>query len=209
MAEALKEEDADMLFMPVEQEVNGRVSVRAYRQSASPHVHLLNSMFLTACMVFRTEWLCGIGGWNERLSVWQDWELGVRVLLRKPRLLWLCKRSYHRILVHPESVSGANFGQTLEGTLGTMRCVLDELRADSALTQTERSRALRALYYRAMIMAGKLRKEGNMRGYSAYRELAEKVVPHAGKPLKMIGMMLSLYTAAGGRGAWRVALSVV
>ena len=60
-----------------------------------------------------------------------------------------------------------------------------------------------------MIMAGKLRKEGSREGECAFRKITGEIIPHANKPLKMMGMMLKYYSAAGGRGAWRLALGLV
>jgi len=209
IAQAVAQEETDVLFLPVEQEVNGAVSVRAYQKSTSPQTQIMNGMWSTASMVFRTQWLRDLGGWDERLTVWQDWELGLRVLLHQPRVLWLTSRVYHHINVHSDSVSGSNFSETLEGTLQTMKIVVEEVKEAESLTQREQGRCLRALYFRARIMEGQLRKEKNSKGAEAYRSLANEIIAHPMKPVVMWGHLLSSYTAAGGRGAWRLALRLL
>ena len=209
IAHAVGQEETDVLFLPVEQEVDGVVNVRAYEKSTAPKTQIMNGMWSTASMVFRTQWLRNLGGWDERLSVWQDWELGLRVLLHQPRVVWLTSRPYHHINVHPDSVSGVNFSETLEGTLQTMRIAAEEVKAAESLTQWERGRCLRALYFRARIMEGQLRKEKNSKGAEKYRILANEVIAHPLKPVVMWGHLLSSYTAAGGRGAWRLALRLL
>lgn len=200
----------DWLFLPVEQGVDaGSMQVRSYQQSSAPHVHLLNSQFSTGSMVFRTQWLREIGGWDEELSVWQDWELGARMLLHEGHGSWLCARTYHHILLHADSITTSGFSQTVEGTLAAMRRVVGEVKEASRLSEKERARCLRALYYRGMILAGKLRREGCADGAAAYRALVEEIIPHALKPVRLAGMMLSAYSAVGGRGAWRLALGLV
>ena len=209
-AEIGTEERPDWLFLPVEQgEDESHMRLRAYQQSSAPHVHLLNSQFSTGSMVFRTPFLREIGGWNESLNVWQDWELGLRVLLHAGRCRWLCARTYHRIFLHPDSITSSGFSQTYQGTLAAMRCVADEVQDAAGLTVRERARCERALYYRAMILAGKLRHEGCAEGAAAYRSLAKEIIPHATKPVRLTGTMLHTYTSVGGRGAWRLALGLL
>ena len=96
IAQAVGQEETDVLFLPVEQEVDGVVNVRAYEKSTAPKTQIMNGMWSTASMVFRTQWLRNLGGWDERLSVWQDWELGLRVLLHQPRVVWLTSRPYRQ-----------------------------------------------------------------------------------------------------------------
>jgi glycosyltransferase involved in cell wall biosynthesis len=206
IAQAVEQEETDVLFLPVAQEVDGTVSVRAYQKSTAPETQIMNGMWSTASMVFRTQWLRDLGGWDERLTVWQDWELGLRVLLHQPRVLWLTSRAYHHIEVHSDSVSGANFGETLEGTLQTMRIVVEEVKSADSLKRRQRGRCIRALYFRARIMEGQLRREKNGKGAEKYRILAKEIIAYPLKPVLVWGHFLSSYTAAGGRGAWRLAL---
>ena len=209
IAQAVEREETDVLFLPVEQEVDSVVNVRAYTKSTAPQTQILNGMWSTASMVFRTQWLRDLGGWDERLTVWQDWELGLRALLHQPRVVWLTSRAYHHINVHSDSVSGGNFSETLEGTLQTMRIVAEEVKEAESLTKRERGRCLSALYFRARIMEGQLRKEKNVKGAEQYRKLANEIIAHPLKPVLMWGHLLSSYTAAGGRGAWRAALRLL
>lgn len=208
VAKSAKKGTWDMAFLPVEQVEGDRSIVRAYRKSSKVSYQILSSMLSTQSMVFRSQWLLKTGGWEETLNIWQDWELGIRCLLQKPCIEWLCQRTYHRVLLHTDSITGSSFGQTLDGTIQAMRTAMKDIE-DSKLKKKEKNRARRAMYLRAMIMAGKLRKEENMKGFETYRDLATEIIPNASKPLKMIGIMLSLYTATGGRGAWRVALGLV
>lgn len=204
----LKEEESDLLYAPVQMEVNGQLKIRDYVKNGMLVEQLGTSMFSTHSMIVRTSLLREIGGWREDLSVWQDWELGVRILLTKPKIHWMTSRAYHRIIVHDDSITGSSFSQTKEGTLYTMRCVAEELRESETLTRKELSRCLRILYFRAMIMSGKLRKEKDSDGAEDYRTLAAEIIPHPVRLLKMLGILLYLYTAAGGRGAWRLVLNL-
>ena len=199
---ASAERTPDLLFLPSRQEVNGHVQTRFYRRSADPAVHVLTSMLSTQSMVFRTEWLRQIGGWDERLGVWQDWELGLRALLHTPRVQWLTARAYHRILIHADSITGGSFTQTLDGMLAAMQVAMDLTNGREPLHVRTRI----ALRLRAMIMAGHLQREHCAEGAKAFQELATRCVPHSAKPLWWLGRLLFRYVAFGGRGAWRIAL---
>lgn len=204
VVKSFEKEDADMLFAPVQMEINGKLKLRAYVENGGLVEQIGSSMLSTHSMVFRTEWLRKIGGWREDLTVWQDWELGIRVLLARPRILWMTTHPYHRVAIHGDSITGSCLSQTLKGTLYATRCVIDEIRNADNITGNEQSRCLLALYYRSMITAGKLRREKNPEGDEAYRQLAAEILPNPNMQAKITGRLLYRYTAAGGRGAWRL-----
>ena len=205
VAEAAEHEEADIFFLPSVLESNGQARVRPYQTKPSLCLHILNSMFSTQSMVFRREWLEYLCGWNEQVSVWQDWELGAFALMHHPRVHWLCQRTYHRVMLHPQSITGRNFAQTLDGTLFTMRCVMEDLMSAQDMTKEDILRSVQALYFRAMIMAGKLRIEKHQEGVEAYLKLASEIIPKPSLAVKWYGKLLYNYTAIGGRGAWRLA----
>ena len=209
VAEAAEHEEADIFFLPSVLESNGQARVRPYQTKPSLCLHILNSMFSTQSMVFRREWLENLYGWNEQATVWQDWELGAIALMYHPRVHWLCQRTYHRVMLHPESITGSSFAQTLNGTIITMRSVKDDLLYAPDVTKEECSQCVQALYFRAMIMAGKLRLEKHTEGVEAYQKLASEIIPKPSFSLKMFGKLLYHYTAIGGRGAWRLAYLII
>ena len=70
-------------------------------------------MLSTQSVVWRTAFLREIGGWNESVLVWNDWELGLRALLATPRMLILPQEGYHQILQHAQSITGETFSSRL------------------------------------------------------------------------------------------------
>lgn len=46
--------------------------------------HLVHSTFATQRYIVRTDFLTSVGNWDENLPVWNDYELGVRMLSRNP-----------------------------------------------------------------------------------------------------------------------------
>lgn len=198
-------EELDMYCFPVRQDENGRVYTRAYSPDGGLSAHLLNAMIDTQCMVLRTVWLRELGGWNERLHVWLDWELGARALMAHPRMLWFTKRAFHRIRIHAESLTQARLSDTVAATSQTMDAVAEELENTAELTANEKQQARKALLLRACIMAGKLTSEGSLEGQNIYRRLAEQYGMKTGRLVRYTGKVLEWLTARGVRGAWRIA----
>lgn len=191
----------DVLCVPVRQEVNGVVQIRPYRACGDVHVHLINNMLSTQTMVFSKTFLESIGGWNETLTTWDDWELGVRVLLAHPRLRWHKNQPFHRMIVHGESLTGESFTATLPAIVQAMQAVREAIER-AQMTDRERRRAVKAYALRCMIYGGLLRHEGSLDGEATFMALAG-AKPH------WVGNLLRWYTAHGGRGAWRLAMAMV
>ena len=208
-AEVVLEQDptTDLLCVRVLQDVKGKRHSRYFNRTQNPFVHILSSMLSTLSMIFRTEWLRGIGGWDERLTVWQDWELGLRALLHQPRVQWLDHRAYHCICVHGDSITGTSFTQTMRGTLCAMDVAMEQV--GKVHEEDVRSRCLRALYFRSLIMAGMLQRERNAEGVQAYGQLACHCLPRPSRIVRWMGRFLNRYVVWGGRGAWWLALQAV
>ena len=118
-------------------------------------------MLSTQSVVWRTAFLREIGGWNESVLVWNDWELGLRALLATPRMLILPQEGYHEILQHAQSITGDSFSSRLTQVLHSINQA--ERAAQSHPT------VLKALDGRRLILAGHIHHEGNPQEASQLR----------------------------------------
>lgn len=182
----------DMVCIPTRMVVDGKERIRDYRPTSSIPVQILTAMLSTQAMIFRTDWLRAIGGWDNRCRVWDDWELGIRSLLHQPRLKWDTQVAYHHIYVHADSITGTSYSERAEGIAQCMRIAYDNI------TAARNEQALKALDLRCSIVCGTLRKEGNPKAARNMRQLIKRPT--------LFGTILEWYTALGGRGAWRIAL---
>ncbi len=180
--------DADLVVFPTNEQVGGKVRQRRYCPSEKAAAQILSSTLNTQAMLFRTIFLREIGGWDESLGIWQDWELGIRALLHAPRVQWMGQKVYHRIYVHADSITGASMTERLTPIRHTLDVVAEELYAP---------RDQRALFFRYAIYDGLLRREGS--------EPLDCTLS-VGWAYRVVGALLRHYTALGGRGAWRIAL---
>lgn len=208
ITQALPTVSSQIVFTPVCQEFKRHRMTRPYIVGGGAAEQILSSMFSTVTLIFRTAWLRKLGGWDEQLTTWDDWELGIRALINKPAVDWMTRRAYHLIHVHAESQTGASFTQTLDATLTAMRHAADDI-ASAPLSTQEQMRCQRALYLRAQIMSGQLLREGNATASHKYNALASELLPEAGALLKLSGAFLRWYVHLGFRGAWRLALKML
>ena len=185
-------EQLDLLALTTQQNVSGKTMVRQYRETADVTAQILISHLATQSMVFRTEFLQHIGGWSA-VRVWDDWELGVRALLHRPRMRWFTEHHFHLIYVHPDSITGANFSSRYEQQLHVLRIVHQQLSAPSDL---------QALYYRHCILAGQLLQEKNSSAAQACERQMDELFP---KEKNFFGRFLKQYVSFGFRGAWKLA----
>lgn len=204
------DEEMDMVCFPVNMTVNGRTVVRDYKPVDDTSVHIINSMLDTVSMIFRTEWLRSIGGWNNNCRIWDDWELGMRALLNKPRLQWLTQRAFHNIKVHGESLTGNGLGQRWQAIADTMVIAIDDVvRMD--LDENDKKSALTALFYRTAIIIGTMSHEGDKCAIDGFSAKVSPCIESALHPNVLLRLNARLLTTINryGHGAWRVAMYLI
>ena len=182
---------------------NGMSKVRAGWINATVADHILTSMVSTQSFVCRRDFLNRIGGWNDQLAVWVDYELGVRILLYAKRIVWI-DRVFHRIHQHSESITGTSYSARSVAILKALGVITETLYMN---IQDNYMSNLRALHLRERIISGQFIREGD-------RETSKKVDQMAcaievGKFTSFWGGFLRWYVSIGGRGAWRMAVSII
>lgn len=199
----LEKNDVDEIALRTRMIVQGRTVIRSRSRSRNATAHILNSMYSTVSLVHRTAFLRRIGGWNEELRTWDDWELGVRVALAAPRMKWIRHAPFHTIHVHGDSLTNTGFSATLPWVLRAMDAARNDVRQYSS-SPVKRRRGERALFLRMSLLAGKLHAEGyEMAAHACWSATLREYAP--GRLLRLWGRLLMEYTSRGGRGAWRLA----
>ncbi|MCD8285109.1 MAG: glycosyltransferase family 2 protein [Prevotellaceae bacterium] len=173
-------EGADMLVFPTVQTLGGKARRRAFVAKASVSSQILSATMNTQGVLWRTAFLKAIGGWNEELQVWQDWELGVRALAHSPSVSFRPRQSFHLLLIGEDGITAST---TPEDRLKAMLAVIP-------LLKTTREKV--ALHLRARIL------EGQSRGHAPLPLRVPRLA-------RLEGALLKLYARLGGRGAWRLA----
>ena len=216
MEQTLKEhaeQNFDVIaFRTVMVHPDGSMTQRQSMFNESATDQILMSQLVTQNLFVRTDFLRRIGGWNEQLREWDDWELGIRVLVDGGKVLWLRDCAYHRIYLHPDSLTGKNFLTTCRGIDVAMQSVLNLCREKKKgrMDAQKSSSICRALAFRYALLSGILQREGgriaSLRFWSRALQCASAAcgskVPRS---LRLPLAFFRAYTSRGGRGAWRFA----
>ena len=64
----LMDSDFDLMCFPVRQVQNGVEQRRVFQPYSTAYNHILNSMLSTQSMLFRTDFLRSVGGWNDQIT---------------------------------------------------------------------------------------------------------------------------------------------
>ena len=216
MEQTLKEhaeQNFDVIaFRTVMVHPDGSMTQRQSMFNESATDQILMSQLVTQNLFVRTDFLRRIGGWNEQLREWDDWELGIRVLVDGGTVLWLRDCAYHRIYLHPDSLTGKNFLTTCRGIDVAMHSVLNlcRERKKGRMDTPKSSSICRALAFRYALLSGILLREGgrtaSLRFWNRALQCASAAcgskVPRS---LRLPLAFFRAYTSRGGRGAWRLA----
>ena len=216
MEQTLKEhaeQNFDVIaFRTVMVHPDGSMTQRQSMFNESATDQILMSQLVTQNLFVRTDFLRRIGGWNEQLREWDDWELGIRVLVGGGKVLWLRDCAYHRIYLHPDSLTGKNFLTTCRGIDVAMQSVLNLCREKKKgrMDTPKSSSICRALAFRYALLSGILLREGgriaSLRFWNRALQCASAAcgskIPRS---LRLPLAFFRAYTSRGGRGAWRLA----
>ena len=216
MEQTLKEhaeQNFDVIaFRTVMVHPDGSMTQRQSMFNESATDQILMSQLVTQNLFVRTDFLRRIGGWNEQLREWDDWELGIRVLVDGGKVLWLRDCAYHRIYLHPDSLTGKNFLTTCRGIDVAMQSVLNlcRERKKGRMDTPKSSSICRALAFRYALLSGILLREGGRTASLRFWNRALQCASAAcgSKVPRSLRLPLALfraYTSRGGRGAWRLA----
>ena len=122
--------------------------------------HILHAQLATQRYAVRREFFASTDGWNINLPGWNDWELGLRLLLANPHVGYMGGKS--RIIINhngADSITGTEFHSRRGQWEHVIDIMKNELRC-SQLKPEYRLRYERLLEYRRMVLAAQYEREG-------------------------------------------------
>ncbi len=159
--------------------------------------HMVHAMLCTIVYMVRTGYIKKAGSWNETLSGWDDWELGVRLMLPSPKVE-VIDEVLAEANVTKESITGETFTQKQGEWERSIRQVEADIdRSD----RKDKDRLKRIALYRRAILAAHYRREKNPD--AAAELLGSALESPLLSPIQRGAMRIAYaYTARGGRGAF-------
>lgn len=180
----------------------GRGEVKPLRTSDIIANHILHSTFSTQSWAATRGFYEKSGGWDESLPAWNDYELGLRLLLNEPRICHLQGMAPVTVYSSGEqSITGLGFA----GRKGYWESVLDKMAGEVAVSgRDDKERLQRLIAFRRLTLAAQYAREGEK---SAGAELLTRSLGEL--PYGALMKLLYVYISRGGRGAARLARRIL
>jgi glycosyltransferase involved in cell wall biosynthesis len=152
------------------------------------YYHMFHSLLSTERYCARTELVRRVGGWNENVVGWDDWELSIRLLLESPTIKYL-NHYAAKTLWQSDSITGADFSHCPEKWEHTMDVVAEYF--------SDKPRLMHLLEFKRIILAGNYTREGSAEGARLYHEVLQR-------DNSWIFKLAYRYVSLGGRGVARI-----
>ncbi len=160
--------------------------------------HILTGYLSTMAMIVRTDIVREVGGWNESLFRWQDWELSIRLLMKTDKVKWIKKPTLDNCIMHEESISGTGFSASHKDISHTINVAAETLLKSDLKNKNQ---LLLSVWFKKLIIAGDLYLEGEKEISRQWLvEILEKIP--SGK--RWLFRLSYFYKIRGGRGVWRL-----
>lgn len=157
---------------------------------------ILHSALRTHGYAVRTGLLKAVGAWNETLPLWNDWELGIRLLLSNPNIR-VRTEVLADIYAHPMSLSGTGSNQRAPLIL---KAIAAAERAIEKSHCRHSRRWQRLANARRTLLAARLHADGY--GSQAQEVLNESLTRDDLNAMhRALLRFIYFYTRTGGRGA--------
>ncbi len=174
--------------------------IRHFSFSNDIKEQILHCMLSTQCYASKRTFFDRVGGWDERIKRWQDWNLGVRLMLLSPTIEWIKEEPLVTIRVHKDSITGGGY---LHSSTALKESVLLTAEAVSKSDVEDKEQVIASIYGRLPILAAHYFREGgraiSLKTLALYKRKVKLILVQ-----KLLINALYLYTILGGRGAGRV-----
>ncbi len=161
---------------------------------------ILHCMLSTQCYAIERAFYEKTEGWDERIKRWQDWNLGVRIMLLNPKIEWIKDAPLVNIRVHANSITGSGY---LHSQKALEESIIFTAKAVEDSNIDNKESVISSIYGRLPILAAHYFREG---GRAISIQTIKKYMSYVNLTMlqKMVVIILYLYTILGGRGAGRV-----
>lgn len=155
---------------------------------------IFHSILSTQTFAVRTEVVRAVGGWDEELMRWQDWNLGVRLMLHTRKIVWLKGKPVSEVWLHDDSITGNSYSASASAI---ERSIRHTRRAIASCNCPNRERLLKLVDYKTIVVAALYAREGSPSGRNLYRKTMQLQLD---RWLSWLYAFCYHFTRKGGRG---------
>ena len=178
-------------------QLDGSLKIPPFMPDKPIEGHLIHTLFRPQGTMFKTSFINKIGGWSRSIPVWNDFELGLRVILNNGKIKGV-NRVLADIYAQENSITGKNFSSKQGLWEKTLELMKDENRKS---THPRKKIINEIIDYRKIILAAQYQREGNK---STAKSLLNSALSNKSKLRKFALLFSYHFTKAGCRGAWRI-----
>ncbi len=158
--------------------------------------HLFHCTLGTQRYVARTALVRAVGGWHEDYMRWEDWNLGIRMLLFTDKIVWIKRPPLVNVYLHADSITGYRYAPNAPDILRAVAHAHDDVERSG---RPDKRRLHRLLRYKQMVVAGLCRREGSPLGAEIYASTMKECCGDT--LLRWFLPLVYRYAACGGRGS--------
>lgn len=138
--------EADAIGAPVSLH-DGQRALRTLPFGNNMATHLMHSCWATQRYMARTALFRRVGAWNEALTGWDDYELGVRMLLESPKVVVIDGTPLVNQLQHAESITGLDFSHNPQKWEASLNAIARLLKGRDEMKYVAARNAMLAAHY--------------------------------------------------------------
>lgn len=199
-----KNPDADIVYTDMKiVDDAGRSMIKRSPRKGGIHFlcgNIFHTYFSTQRYVVRRDVIETVGAWNTEAFGWDDWELGIRLMLYTSRIV-KAESSEPQVIVHAhaDSITGTQCSDKVDKLLA---CVDEAEKHVRASGRRDADILLNCLDYKKIVLASACRREGSMRGEQLFHDVLRSTPSRKVKAVFVSGYWLA---SRGVRGTARVA----
>lgn len=176
-------------------DLDGNVSETHFYTKNFLSKQILNSILITTKYIIRRDFIIKCGSWDAEMLGWNDWELGVRLLLNKPRVKWINSK----ILIHIYSQANSITGKDYSSKINIWSKAIDKVEHLIETSNISKKKYyLSLIKYRKISLAALCTKEKDPIGKQLYKQVQSEKDNFAMN--KALFALLYQYIILGGRG---------
>lgn len=170
--------------------LNGKTIKRRCHHKNTLFNHIFHGSLSTQRYAVRTDLINQVGGWNETTMAWNDYELGIRLLLQHPHIIHIENGEDVNVFRQTESITGTHYSANVAKWEHALEC------CEKHLQQNNNTRLW--IEVRRCILAGEYRKEKDFKNY--HRLINEVLQRTENKYHKLFFKSVAIFISLGGRG---------
>ena len=180
--------------------------------SSDPEPHIIHGTLSTERFAARTQLIREVGGWQEAYNGWEDWNLGLRMLLHNPMIHWLKKSPVATVYLHENTLTARTH---IDGYHNFYQAVRHTLKDIEAIGHSRKQRLMRLVLYRQVLLAAHIFREAHKQNNDELHQFAQRIYKEAmndrltTRAMRCFFPLCLQYASRGGRGSGTIALWII